>query len=95
MTTRRASKLQPGDRVRERERVRDDVVTSLSPNFRQVFRYLREQRYGTVAGIEMRRVRSGASCQYVKVIWDGMQTPSVHARGRLEKISAEVSEQQA
>jgi hypothetical protein len=75
-----------GDRVRERDRVGDDVLSTSSPNFEQVRMILGHRRYGVVTGLETRRARNGAACQYVHVQWSHTKTPSLHARSRLEKV---------
>lgn len=74
-----------GDRVRERDRVADNVATHTSPNSAQVFSILRQQRRGQVVGFEVKRDRSGRSINYVLVQWDHLETPSIHARSRIEK----------
>lgn len=86
MTTRKTIPLVVGDRVRERDRVGDDILLPSSPNFQQVRRILGTRRYGVVRGLETRRARNGAACQYVHVQWDYAGSPSVHARSRLEKV---------
>jgi hypothetical protein len=86
MTTRRITPLQAGDRVRERDRVGDDVLLPSSPNFQQVRKILGSRRYGVVTELEIKRARNGAACQYVYVKWDHAGTPSLHARSRIEKV---------
>jgi hypothetical protein len=88
MVSRRPVQFQIGDRVRERGRVADDVVTSSSPNCRQVFSILRETRKGQVVGFEVKRASNGSAINCVLVQWDHLNTPSIHARGRLEKLDS-------
>lgn len=86
MASRRPIQFQIGDRVRERDRVADDVVTRSSPNCEQVFSILRERRQGSVVGFQTKRARNGSAINCVLVQWDHLGTPSVHARARIEKI---------
>ena len=81
-----AAPLAIGDRVRERERVADDVVTRQSPNFAQVASILGQRRTGVIVGVETRRNRRGGAIHYARVQWDHLGSPSLHARFRLEKL---------
>lgn len=81
------SQLQIGDRVRERDRVPDDVVNPSSPNFTQVRQILRERRYGNVVGFQVKRSSRGHAINYIQVLWDHLSTPSLHAVARVEKVS--------
>jgi hypothetical protein len=76
--------LRIGDRVRERERVADDVATPASPNSAQVFSILRQRRRGEVVGFQVKRDRKGRAINYVLVQWDHLETPSIHAKSRIE-----------
>lgn len=76
-----------GDRVRERDRVADHVVTPSSPNFHQVCSILGSRRYGIVVGVEIKRSARGSACKYIHVQWDHLCTPSVHASCRIEKVA--------
>lgn len=80
--------LQVGDRVRERERVMDDCVNRNSPSFTQVCQILRERRYGKVVGFKVKRNSTGSAINYIQVQWDHLNTPSLHAAGRIEKVPA-------
>ena len=79
--------LQVGDRVRERERVADDVINRHSPNFAQVCQILRERRYGEVVGFKVKRNSTGSAINYIQVQWDHLSTPSLHAAARIERVS--------
>lgn len=76
-----------GDRVRERDRVADHVVTPSSPSFKQVSSILGSRRYGIVVGVEIKRSARGSACKYIHVQWDHLGTPSVHASCRIEKVA--------
>ena len=78
-------KFQPGDRVAERPK------SHFIPNIRseaaaRIAKY-RTQRYGVVVDSVVKQVsnRNGGPARqvYVRVLWDGMQTPSEHAQHRL------------
>lgn len=75
-----------GDRVRERDRVADHVVTPTSPSFEKVCSILGNRRYGIVVDVEIKRSRRGSACKYIHVQWDHLNTPSVHASCRIEKV---------
>lgn len=79
-------KLAIGDRVRERERVADHVVTPASPNFQRVRSILGQRRYGVVVDVEIKRSVRGCACKYIHVQWDHLASPSVHASSRIEKV---------
>lgn len=76
-----------GDRVRERDRVADHVVTPSSPSFDQVRSILGSRRYGVVVGVEIKRSARGSACKYIHVQWDHLESPSVHASCRIEKVT--------
>lgn len=78
--------LAVGDRVRERDRVADHVVTPSSPSFDQVRSILGSRRYGVVVGVEIKRSARGSACKYIHVQWDHLESPSVHASCRIEKV---------
>lgn len=86
MTKAKPSPLAIGDRVRERDRVADHVVTPTSPSYQQVRSILGHRRYGVVVGVEIKRSRTGSACKYIHVQWDHLVTPSVHAMSRIERI---------
>jgi len=76
-----------GDRVRERDRVADHVVTLSSPSYQQVRGILSNRRYGVVVGVEIKRSAAGSACKYIHVQWDHLSSPSVNASGRIEKVA--------
>lgn len=87
MTKPKAPLLSVGDRVRERERVADHVVTPTSPSFQQVRGILGHRRYGIVVAVEVKKSIRGSACKYIHVQWDHLNTPSVHASSRIEKVA--------
>lgn len=86
MTKRPPLSLSIGDRVRERQRVADHVVTPTSPNFHKVRSILGNRRHGIVVDVEIKRSSTGSACKYIHVQWDHLTTPSVHASSRIEKV---------
>lgn len=86
MSKTKAITIAVGDRVRERDRVADHVVTPTSPSFQQVRSILGNRRYGIVVGVEIKRSSRGSACKYIHVQWDHLNTPSVHASCRIEKV---------
>ena len=78
--------LAVGNRVRERDRVADHVVTPSSPSYQQVRTILGSRRYGIVVGVEIKRSSRGSACKYIHVQWDHLTSPSVHASSRIEKV---------
>jgi hypothetical protein len=87
MTKPKSPLLSVGDRVRERDRVADHVVTPTSPSFQQVRGILSQRRYGIVVGVEIKKSIRGSACKYIHVQWDHLNTPSVHASSRIEKVA--------
>jgi hypothetical protein len=87
MTKTKPALLTVGDRVRERDRVADDVITPSSPSFSQVRGILGNRRYGVVVGVEIKRSSRGRACKYIHVQWDHLNSPSVHAICRIEKVA--------
>jgi hypothetical protein len=78
-------KFAPGDRVAERPKA--SVIPGLSPeSLKRIAKY-RKQRYGTVVETITKESKSRlnkiSKLQYVRVLWDGMQSPSDHAQMRL------------
>lgn len=52
-----------------------------------VFKQIRSpRRIGQIVGMESKRNTRGTRCDYAMVRWDHLQTPSMHAIFRLERI---------
>jgi hypothetical protein len=88
MTSPAPAHLAVGDRVRERDRVGDDVATPRSPRWQQVAAHMAERRYGQVVALTTRRARNGAQLRYAQVLWDRRRQPSEHACFRLERVAS-------
>jgi hypothetical protein len=87
MSSASPSPLAVGDRVRERDRVGDDVIAPSSPAYAKVRPLLGQRRYGQVVGLSVRRASNGARLSYAQVLWDHRQSPSEHAFCRLERVA--------
>jgi ribosomal protein L19 len=88
MATSRLPRFQVGDRVRERDRIADSVITPRSPNYQQVTSILSQRRHGLVVGFVTKRSSNGRCIHYTQVQWDHLSTPSLHAVARIEKVAA-------
>jgi hypothetical protein len=79
-------KFQIGDRVAEKPKPRA-IYAKTAATIERIKPYT-VQRYGTVLDTVYQGARGKASVPYVKIIWDGAQTPVTHAQSRicLEKI---------
>lgn len=79
------AKYQPGDRVAERPKV--SRFCHVSPETEERIAQYRSQRYGTVVDTYIKvlsgRSRSRVRSKYVRVLWDGLQTPSDHSQSRI------------
>lgn len=82
-----APSLRPGDRVRERDRNGGCVARPSSPNYHEICKILSHRREGLVVGLETRRNSRGTRCEYAVVRWDHLESPSIHAAFRLERIA--------
>lgn len=78
-------KFSPGDRVAERPKA--SAIPGLRPESAKRIAQYRTQRYGTVietiAKESKSRTNKTSTLLYVRVLWDGMQSPSDHAQMRL------------
>jgi hypothetical protein len=79
--------LRAGDRVRERSGNTLVVATAASPNLPAVKRITGSRRQGMVVAVETRRNSRGHQIAYAYVQWDHLQSPSLHASQRLERIT--------
>lgn len=87
MVKQSALPLRPGDRVRERNRHGGCVASPSSPNYQEICKILSHRREGLVVGLETRRNSRGTQCHYAVVRWDHLESPSLHAAFRLERIT--------
>jgi hypothetical protein len=78
----------PGDRVAEKPRPGDHTFTERTANLQAVRRYASTRRIGQVVGTLEKRSSNGARIHYVEVIWDGRQSPSLHAASRLSMLDS-------
>ena len=78
-------KFEPGDRVAERPKA--SFIPGISAEAIERTAQYRTQRYGTVVDNFVKQIigRNKVPTKnfYVRVLWDGMQTPSEHAQHRL------------
>ena len=92
MSKKQASpKFQIGDRVAEKPKPRA-IYAKTAATIERIKPYT-VQRYGTVLDTVYQGARDKPSVPYVKIIWDGAQTPVTHAQCRicLEKDLTEVT----
>lgn len=76
----RVLRFQPGDRVAEKPKVRMIYARNETKEKLKQYAY---QRYGTVLDTVYKTNKTGQKLPYVKIIWDGTQSPSEHAQNRL------------
>lgn len=85
MSKEQPAKFQPGDRVAERPKA--TAIPGLTPASLKRIEEFRSQRYGVVVDVFIKptktRSRGVVNNKFVKVLWDGRQTPSDHAQMRL------------
>jgi hypothetical protein len=78
-------KFSPGDRVAERPKA--SAIPGLRPESIKRTAQYRTQRYGTVIETITKesktRTNKTTMLTYIRVLWDGMQSPSDHAQMRL------------
>jgi hypothetical protein len=84
-------KFQVGDRVAEKPK--PHAIFARTTETLARIRPYTVQRYGTVLDTVYQGNRGKAFVPYVKIIWDGAQTPVTHAQCRicLEKDLAEIT----
>ena len=74
-----------GERVAERPKA--SVIPGLRPESQKIVAQYRSQRYGTVIEtfikVSTTKNKKQIKQRFVRVIWDGQQTPSEHAQMRL------------
>ena len=78
-------KFNPGDRVAERPKA--TAIPDLSPATLQKIKEFRSQRFGVVVDTFVKPIKTQkrgiVKRQFVRVIWDGLRTPSDHEQMRL------------
>jgi len=71
-------KFQPGDRVAERPKA--TAIPNLKPEVLNRIKVYKTQRFGVVVDTYVKQIttqkRKTIKRQYVKILWDGMKTPS-------------------
>lgn len=87
MTKPKASSLQVGDRVRERDSLKMFIAKPTSPGFEVARQIINSERRGQIVSIETRKASNGSAYTYVNVLWDGDQRPKTHARQRIELVT--------
>jgi len=79
------AKFKPGDRVAERPKA--TAIPGLSKESLQKIQIHRTQRYGVVIDVFIKPTKTPTrgivNNKFVKVLWDGLKTPSDHAQMRL------------
>ena len=74
-------KFQIGDRVAEKPKPRAILATS-AETIKRIKPYT-TQRYGTVLDTIYKGARGKTSQPYLKIMWDGSQSPVTHAQCRI------------
>ena len=74
-------KFQIGDRVAEKPKPRA-IYAKTAATIARIKPYT-AQRYGTVLDTVYQGTKGKATAPYVKIIWDGAQTPVTHAQSRI------------
>lgn len=75
-----SSKFKIGDRVAEKPKPRT-ILTNVPKTLDRIKPYS-YQRYGTVLDTVYQKT-SKATVPYLKIVWDGSQSPSTHAQSRI------------
>lgn len=77
--------FKPGDRVAERPKA--TIIPGLRPEGRAIASRYNSQRYGTVVDIFTKvstsRGNKETKQKFLRILWDGQQTPSDHAQMRI------------
>lgn len=81
MSSKRQFDYRIGDRVAERPKTHG--LFTRSQETRDRIKQYRNQRYGTVVGMSTRANKNGARFKILLIQWDGLKTPSEHARMRI------------
>jgi len=85
MTSKKPQTFKIGDRVAERPKA--TAIPNLSPEVNEKVAAYRQQRYGVVVDLftkkSVTRTRRVIENKFVRVLWDGMKSPSEHAQMRI------------
>lgn len=83
--TKAKQEFKPGDRVAERPK--STIIPNLRAESRAIAAQYSSQRYGTVVEtfvkVTKNRNNKETKLKYVRILWDGHQTPSDHAQMRI------------
>ena len=74
-------KFREGDRVAEKPKA--TYIQVNNPRTLEIIKKNRTQRFGTVLGYVYQANRNGRKSTYVKVQWDHLESPCLHAQMRL------------
>lgn len=74
-------KFKIGDRVAEKPKPHG-IFTSSEEALKRIQPY-RSQRYGTVLDTVYQQCTNKSTVPYLKIIWDGTQSPAMHAQSRI------------
>lgn len=81
MSSKRQFDYRIGDRVAERPKTHG--IYTRSPELRHQLQQYRKQRYGTIVGMSTKANKNGSRYKILLIQWDGLKTPSEHARMRI------------
>jgi hypothetical protein len=85
MATKKPQIFKVGDRVAERPKA--TAIPNLKPETQKRIEEYRKQRYGVVVDIFTKkstaRSKKVSETKYLRILWDGHQTPSEHAQMRI------------
>lgn len=75
------TKLNVGDRVAERPK--NTIIYGVRSDMKEIVEKNSTQRYGVVVSCLIKTNARKQNIKYCEVLWDGLETPSVHAQHRL------------
>lgn len=81
MSTKRQYTYNIGDRVAERPK--SHGIIAIREEAKQRIAQYRNQRYGTVVGLQMKKDKRGSNQRFLLIKWDHLQTPTEHAQMRI------------
>jgi len=81
MSTKRQYDYVIGDRVAERPKAHG--IFAVRSETKERIQQYRNQRYGTVVGINLKPNKSGAKLKFLLIRWDHLKTPTEHAQMRI------------
>ena len=74
-------KFNEGDRVAEKPKA--SYIQVNNPKSLEIIKKNNKQRFGTVLSYIYQANRNGSKSPYVRVLWDHLESPSLHAQSRL------------